>query len=79
MKEIAPSVDLRKWFSHDPKKWNEFKTRYKRELKSKDEYLNKIKDIEKKNKTITLVYSAKDKEHNNAVVLEDILKHMQSI
>lgn len=76
MKEIAPSDDLRKWFSHDPKKWNEFKTKYKGELKGKDEYLNKIKDIEKKNKVITLVYSAKDKEHNNAVVLGDALKFM---
>lgn len=76
MKEIAPSDDLRKWFSHDPKKWNEFKTRYRGELKGKYEYLNKIKDIEKINKNITLVYSAKDKENNNAVVLEDTLKFM---
>lgn len=79
MKEIAPSDDLRKWFSHDPKKWNEFKSRYKEELKGKAEYIDKIKDIEKTNKNITLVYSAKDKEHNNAVVLEDILKHTQSV
>lgn len=73
MKEIAPSDDLRKWFSHDPKKWKEFKSRYEMELKDKREYIDKIKDIERNNKVITLIYSAKDKEHNNAVVLEDIL------
>ena len=73
MKEIAPSDELRKWFSHDPKKWEEFKTRYKKELKDKIEFINKIKDIEKNNTTVTLIYSAKDEEHNNAVVLEDII------
>lgn len=74
MKEVAPSNDLRKWFSHDPRKWEEFKSRYIKELNDKNELLDKIKDIEEENKAVTLVYSAKDKEHNNAVVLEDILK-----
>lgn len=74
MKEVAPSDDLRKWFSHDPRKWAEFKSKYIKELNDKNELLDKIKDIERENKAVTLVYSAKDKEHNNAVVLEDILK-----
>jgi uncharacterized protein YeaO (DUF488 family) len=74
MKEIAPSDDLRKWFSHDPEKWEEFKRSYIGELKDKSALLNEIKEIEKGNKDVTLVYSAKDKEHNNAVVLEEILK-----
>ena len=76
IKEVAPSDDLRKWFSHDPQKWKEFKRRYGIELKNKHNVLNKIKYIEKENDTITLIYSAKDENHNNAVVLEDILKRM---
>ena len=74
MKDIAPSDNLRKWFSHDPKKWEEFEKKYKDELRDKKKLITEIKDIERKNKTVTLVYSAKDKDHNNAVVLEDILK-----
>lgn len=75
MKEIAPSDDLRKWFSHDPEKWNKFENRYKDELKDKKEFINKIKEIEKDKGKVTLIYSAKDEEHNNAVVLEDVLKN----
>jgi uncharacterized protein YeaO (DUF488 family) len=74
MKEIAPSDDLRKWFSHDPGKWNEFENRYKKELEDKKELIDKIKEIEKDKGKVTLIYSAKDKKHNNAVVLENILK-----
>lgn len=73
MKEIAPSNDLRKWFSHDPKKWKEFENKYKEELKDKNKLINEIKEIEKDKGKVTLIYSAKDKEHNNAVVLEHIL------
>lgn len=76
MKEIAPSNDLRKWFLHDPKKWNEFENRYKEELKGKSELIDKIKEIEKYQGKVTLIYSAKDKEHNNAVVLEHILRKL---
>ncbi|WP_424354576.1 DUF488 domain-containing protein [Methanobacterium sp. MBAC-LM] len=76
MKEIAPTNDLRKWFSHDPKKWNEFENRYKNELKDKSELINEIKDIEKDKGKVTLIYSAKDKEHNNAVVLEHTLRKL---
>ena len=74
MKEVAPSDNLRKWFSHDPEKWNEFENKYKGELKDKKEFINKIKEIEKDKGKVTLIYSAKDKEHNNAVVLENILE-----
>ena len=76
MKEIAPTNDLRKWFSHDPKKWNEFENRYKNELKDKSELINEIKGIEMDKGKITLIYSAKDNEHNNAVVLEHILRKL---
>ncbi len=76
MKEVAPSDDLRKWFSHDPKRWNEFENKYKEELKDKNKLIKKIKDIENDKGKVTLIYSAKDKEHNNAVVLENILKNV---
>ncbi len=76
MKEIAPSNDLRKWFSHDPEKWKEFENKYKNELKDKTELLNEIKEIERDKEKVTLIYSAKDKVHNNAVVLEHILKKL---
>ena len=74
LKEIAPSNDLRNWFAHDPKKWQEFKSKYRAELKNKPELLAKIKQIEKEKGTVTFLYSAKDEEHNNAVALKVILE-----
>jgi uncharacterized protein YeaO (DUF488 family) len=74
LKEIAPSDKLRKWFSHDPKKWIDFKSKYTKELKN-NPLLQRIKQIGKENKVLTLLYSAKDTEHNNAVVLYEILSH----
>ncbi len=73
LKEIAPTDTLRKWFGHDPAKWNEFKKRYTKELESKEELLNKLKSEAKRGR-ITLLYSAKDTEHNNAVALAAFLK-----
>lgn len=72
LKDIAPSNELRKWFSHDPSKWLEFKHRYKKELKDKANVLERIKK-EAKTKTITFLFSAKDTEHNNAVVLKEVI------
>lgn len=77
LREIAPSNDLRKWFSHDPKKWEDFKIRYEREMKGKQELLHKIKEAEKEKGIVTILYSARDKEHNNAVVLNAVLKNMK--
>jgi uncharacterized protein YeaO (DUF488 family) len=74
LKEIGPSDGLRKWFSHDPKKWQEFKKRYKTELTTKEELLHKIKREEQENGTVTLLYSAKDEEHNQAVALVAFLQ-----
>ena len=74
LREIAPSNDLRRWFSHDPKKWEEFKSKYEIELKGKKELLHKIKQIEKEKGIVTLLYSAKDEEHNNAVALHAVLR-----
>lgn len=76
LKEVAPSNELRLWFGHDPKKWEEFKKRYKKELAEKKELLNELKRLEKEHKTIILLYAAKDPEHNNAIVLAEVLtKH----
>ena len=72
-KEIAPTNQLRKWFSHDPKKWDVFKKKYKEELKENKILVDKIKWLEKEHGTITLVFSAKDEQHNNAVALGKIL------
>src|SRR5699024_4598207 len=78
MKEVAPSNELRKWFGHDPEKYETFKKRYKEELKSGDqaEQLAELKQLTKAHdKHILLLYAAKDEEHNQAKVLKEILDH----
>ena len=72
LKEIAPSADLRKWFGHDPGKWAEFKQRYRAELEENDEQVALLQEEIKKG-VVTLLYAAKDKEHNDAVVLLEFL------
>jgi uncharacterized protein YeaO (DUF488 family) len=73
LKEIAPSNELRKWFAHDPGKWEEFQTRYLAELKVNGEPLARLKQEAAKG-PVTLLYGAKDEEHNEAVVLLKILQ-----
>jgi uncharacterized protein YeaO (DUF488 family) len=73
MKEIAPTNELRKKFGHDPEKYDEFKDQYLKELEDKKELIKQLKTLEKMHRTITMVYSAKDEEHNNAVVLLELL------
>jgi uncharacterized protein YeaO (DUF488 family) len=70
-KEISPSGELRKWFSHDPKRWSEFRLRYLKELKepAAAEQLRALADLAA-DRTLTLVFSSHDAEHNNAVVLK---------
>ena len=72
LKEIAPSDKLRKWFSHDPKKYEEFKKRYAEELEDKSEILERIKGEAKRGR-VTILFSARDTEHNNATVLKELL------
>lgn len=79
MKDIAPSDSLRKWFNHDPEKWGEFKKRYKKELKDKSDLVALLSKLEKVKGIITLIYSAKDEEHNNAVALRLILSKLNSV
>ena len=71
-KDIAPSGLLRKWFSHDPKRWHEFKARYFEELDKNDELIKTILDKSKK-ESVTLLYGAKDEKFNNAVALKEYL------
>ena len=73
LKDIAPSTELRKWFAHDSAKWTEFQRRYRAELKHKQEQLATIRAEATKTR-VTLVYGAKDEEHNDAVVLLNLLK-----
>ncbi|WP_367114521.1 DUF488 domain-containing protein [Marinobacter sp.] len=77
LKGLAPSIELRKWFDHDPEKWNEFRQRYLKELKKNDaaEDLKELQSIVKDHKRITLVFAAKDTEHNNAAALRDFLNN----
>jgi uncharacterized protein YeaO (DUF488 family) len=72
LKEVAPSTELRKWFAHDPAKWSEFKTRYKAELKHNTAQLALLKQAVARGPA-TLLYGAKDTEHNEAIVLQDLL------
>jgi uncharacterized protein YeaO (DUF488 family) len=74
MKEIAPSTELRKWFDHDPDKWMEFQQRYKDELVNKKELIDQLLKLEKEKKVITLLFSAKDREKNQAMVLIEVLR-----
>ena len=73
MKEIAPSTELRRWFAHDPAKWEEFRERYRAELAEKPELITELREKAKRG-TITLVYAARDEAHNSAVVLQEYLK-----
>ena len=75
LKGIAPSTELRKWFNHIPEKWEEFKVRYFKELENNEEAVAKLKDeinIEK----VTLLYGAKDEEHNEATVLKKFIENV---
>ncbi|MEO6908598.1 MAG: DUF488 domain-containing protein [Abditibacteriaceae bacterium] len=74
LKEIAPSTELRKSFGHDPDKWGEFQKKFEAEIHDNKDVWKQLKDVVKEHPTVTLVYAAKDEEHNNAVVLQKLLK-----
>ncbi|HJP58742.1 MAG TPA: DUF488 family protein [Gemmatimonadaceae bacterium] len=73
LKEVAPSTELRKWFGHDPKKWQEFRRRYRRELRAHRAAVERIARLATRRR-VTLVYGAKDNVHNDAVVLAAVLR-----
>ncbi|MCL2789231.1 MAG: DUF488 domain-containing protein [Desulfobulbus sp.] len=72
-KEVAPSTALRQWFGHDPEKWIEFTRRYRAELAANGQALAALRAALKGKGTVTLVYGAKDREHNQALVLRAVL------
>jgi uncharacterized protein YeaO (DUF488 family) len=72
MKDLAPSTELRKWFGHDPARWEEFRKRYAAEVNEHPEQLQQLRALARKG-TVTLVYSAHDEEHNDAVVLRGLI------
>ena len=73
LKEVGPSTELRKWFSHDPERWDEFRKRYFRELDAQPEAWRPILSFARRG-AVTLVYSSHDTEHNNAVALREYLR-----
>ncbi len=73
LKDVAPSDDLRRWFGHKPEKWDEFKARYFSELDEGGGSLRPIREAADRG-TVTLVYAARDREHNNAVALREYLE-----
>jgi len=74
LKAIAPSTELRKWFAHDPAKWQSFKQRYFAEIKNNQEAVNQLTS-RVKDQTLVLLYGAKDTEHNQAIALKEYLEH----
>src|SRR5947209_3301964 len=73
LKELAPTTELRKWFSHDPSKWADFQARYRLELQPKRELLMHLKERAAQGR-VTLLYGAKDESHNEAAVLQALLQ-----
>lgn len=73
LKEIAPSDALRKWFSHEPAKWQEFKKRYRKELEDRQDMIEDLRKEAQKG-TVTLLFAAKDSERNNAVALKEVIE-----
>jgi uncharacterized protein YeaO (DUF488 family) len=72
LKDVAPSSELRKWFGHDPAKWKEFQVRYRKELRQKRDALKLLKQ-KSEDRMVTLVYGARDEQHNEAVVLRKLV------
>lgn len=72
LREVAPSTPLRRWFGHDPEKWDEFQRRYREELAANEEAFASLKEAIGKGPA-TLLYGAHDEQHNQAVVLRDLL------
>ena len=72
MKELSPSTGLRKWFGHDPERWETFRRRYAAEIREHAEVLARLRSLAR-SRRVTLVYSARDEAHNDAIVLRDVI------
>lgn len=77
LRELGPSNELRKWFGHDPARWEEFQRRYRAELEQPDQQ-DRLRDLAKiaREGPVTLLYGARDEEHNQAVVLRNVLEEL---
>ena len=73
LKDVAPSAELRKWFGHDPARWKGFQTRYRKELAGRKDALKLLRQ-KARERTVTLLYGARDEEHNEARVLKKVLE-----
>jgi uncharacterized protein YeaO (DUF488 family) len=73
LKDVAPSPELRKWFGHDPARWEQFQERYRRELRKQEDAVQLLKQKAKQG-SVTLVYAARDEEHNGALALKRFLQ-----
>jgi len=73
LRDISPSDELRRWFSHDPAKWRDFRTRYRKELRTKQDLVEKLRDLSRRG-VVTLLFAAKDLEHNNALAIKEVLE-----
>jgi len=74
LKALAPSDALRKWFGHEPARWDEFRRRYFAELDDQPEALEPLRALLKQEKKLTLLFGARDEAHNNAVALKEYLR-----
>ena len=72
LKDLSPSTELRKWFGHDPARWDEFQRRFASELQRHQDEQNRLREMARHG-PVTLVYAARDEAHNDAVVLRDVL------
>jgi uncharacterized protein YeaO (DUF488 family) len=72
-RELAPSDELRKWFDHVPERFDEFRSRYRKELAAQAEHVEQLRYRAEKS-PLTIVYAARDTEHNNAVVLAELIR-----
>jgi uncharacterized protein YeaO (DUF488 family) len=78
LRDVAPSTELRQWYAHDVDRWPEFSERYRRELDGRPELLDRLLDAGRQRGTLTLLFGARDSDHNEAVVLADVLRSRQS-
>ena len=74
LKDVAPSDELRRWFGHDPQRWSEFRQKYFEELDERPQPLAMLREYIRKG-PVTLLFGARDEEHNNAVALKEFLAH----
>ena len=74
LKDIGPSTELRKWFGHEPSRWAEFRRRYADEIAQKPQLLAQLRDIARQG-VLTMGYAANDEQHNDALVLQELILH----